>query len=132
MMAPLRVIRVELLAGLADLLDHDEHLVLLNDPLDLPLDMSRNDDEPVPLVEDWLVCLRVNLDLLDAPRLCALAVQRHRGADLVEARALLDLPVDLANEFLVPRCASSEIHHAADERRLPLLLAAEPLYKQLL
>jgi hypothetical protein len=92
-MTALRVIGVDLFSRLSDLLDDNKRSVLLDHAFDLSLDMLGNNDELIRFVEDWFVGARVNLDLLETTILSALAVQRHRRADLVEGRALLDLPV---------------------------------------
>jgi hypothetical protein len=114
-MAALWVIRVDLLARLADLFDNNEILVLLNDLLDLRLDMSGNDDEPISLIENRLVGLRVNVDLLEAPWLRTLAMQRHRGSNVMESCTLLDLAVHIANKLLVPCCTLIEVHRVGDK-----------------
>jgi hypothetical protein len=60
----LRVISVDLFTCLADLLNHHEAVVLLDDPFDLRLNVIRNDHKPVSLGQDRLVDPRAQLDLL--------------------------------------------------------------------
>jgi hypothetical protein len=51
----LRVILVDLLASFTDLLDDQGVLVLLDDALDLRSQVTRHDDEPVPIRQNPLV-----------------------------------------------------------------------------
>ena len=106
----LRVIPVDLVSGLANLLDDDKVVVLLDDSFDLRLHMLGYDDESVALGEDRLVDVRRQIDLLEAYGLGALTVEGHLRADAVKVGALLDLAVDVANDLFVPRCSPGEVH----------------------
>jgi hypothetical protein len=109
-MTSLRVIPVELFTRLTNLLDHDEIAVLLNDPLDLWLHMSWNDDEPVSLREDLLVDGRRQLDLLQAWPVRALAMERHRVGDPMKLGPFLDPTVHVTKNLLVPCSSPCEVH----------------------
>jgi hypothetical protein len=60
----LRVIPVDLLSRLTDLLDHDKRRVRLNYSLNTPYDVIRYHQEAVTLNKDRLVGLRLQVDLL--------------------------------------------------------------------
>jgi hypothetical protein len=110
----LRVVAVDLIARLTDLLHHDELLVRLDYPLDARYDAIRYHQEAVSLGKDRLVDPRVQVDLLQTRRLCALAVKRHHRANTVKLRALLYPAVDVPDELFVPRGAPSEVHVRAN------------------
>jgi hypothetical protein len=104
------VIKVDLVARLTNLFDHDKAVLLLDDPLDLRLHVLWDDDEPVSLGEDRLVHARRQIDLLKTNGLGALTVERHLRADAVKLRTLLDLPVHVPDDLFVPRCSPGEVH----------------------
>ena len=86
-MALLRVVAVDLLARLADLLDDHELGAALDDPLDIGILVSGYDDESVALGDDPLVLRRRDLDLAEAHAAAAFAMKRlpSRGTVLLGA-----------------------------------------------
>src|SRR5579884_4406349 len=109
-MVPLRVVPVDLLSRLADLLDDDEAPLVVDDALDRRLLVPREDDEVVALPHDGLVAGGRQLDRLQAGGPAALAMERQRSGDVVPFRARLDPLVHLAEHLLVSRSTLSEVH----------------------
>ena len=109
-MALLGVVTVELLAGLADLLDDQVRLMALGDALDRCFLVSRHDDEAVALRHDTLVVRGVERDRLETRCAPALAVVLRRPRHAVHLDALLDSGVHVSKDFLVPGCPLCEVH----------------------
>src|SRR2546423_5398896 len=106
----LRVIAIDLVACLTDLL-HDKKLRLaLQDSFDLGFFVSWDHDEPVALAHDRLVPARWNLDRFNAGRAAALAVEGQPARYGVLLGALLDPPIDIAEDLLVASGSFSEVH----------------------
>jgi hypothetical protein len=117
------VVVVYLLASLADLLDNEEVAFGLDDPLDLWLFMSRDDDEVVALLNDGRVAGRRDLDGLDTGAGAALAVEGQGIGDVVLLCTLFDPFVDVAEDLFVACRSFSEVH-CRDP--LSLRLVAQP------
>src|SRR5215212_5570934 len=119
-MALLRVVPVDLLARLADLLDDQELGAALDDPLDLGHLVSGDDDEPVALGDDPLVLRRRELDLSEAHAAAAFAMKGLPPGGAVLLGAILDPLVDPPEDLLVARSPLGEVHatlRLARERR---------------
>jgi len=104
------MIAVDLLTGLAGLLDDEVSGVRLDDALDRSDLVSWEHDEVVALVGDPVVGGGGERDRLEAARAAAFTVERGRTGDAVQMRALVDLLVDPAEDLLVTRCPRGEVH----------------------
>jgi hypothetical protein len=109
-MVSLGMVAVYLLSRLPNLFDDEEAAFGLDNPFDLRLLMSGEDDEVVALLHNGRVAAGRNLDRLDAATSAALAVKWQGCRDLVLLGALLDPLVYLAEDLLVSRCSFSEVH----------------------
>lgn len=110
MMVLLRVVLVDLLAGLAGLLDDKEVVFALDDSLDTRVFMSGEDDEVVALLDDRLVAGGRKLDRLETGSATALAVERQGGGYAMLLSAVLDPLIHVAEDFFVARRSFSEVH----------------------
>jgi hypothetical protein len=108
--ALLRVVLVERLAGLADLLDHAVGLVLFDEPLHPGVVVAGDDHEAVATLDDLAVFVGAELDRLEAGLAVALAVKAHRRSDPMQLASPFDLFVDTSEHLLVAGCSLCEIH----------------------
>lgn len=109
-MALLGVIAIDLLAGFADLLDHDVHALALDDTLDPRVFVSRNEQKPVALPSHTVVHRGRNLDRSETRRAPAFAVKRQRRLYPVLLCAVLDALVDTAKDLFVTSGAICKLH----------------------
>jgi hypothetical protein len=118
-MVSLGVIAVYLFPGLTDLLDNEELRFGFDDPFDLRLFVSRDDNEAVTLAHDS--CIACGWDTIvskqeDRPH----SPWRQWRGDCMLLRASLNPLIHTAKDLLVSRSPFSEVH-----RRGPPLQLAE-------
>lgn len=109
-MVCLRVVAVYLLTRFADLLDYEEVGVGLDDPFDLRLLVSGDDDEVVALLNDCCVAAWSNLDRLETSSRSALTVKRQETGNGMLLGPFLNPLVHIAEDLLVARGSFSEVH----------------------
>jgi len=105
-----RVLPVECLPRLPDLLHHPVAVPLLQHALDPWICMIRSDDEVVATLEQLPVIAGPQLDHLEAAAAVALAVEPLRRLDPVQLGTRLDPFVDAPKDLLVPGSPRGEVH----------------------
>jgi hypothetical protein len=112
------MIAVDLLAGLALLLDDDISIVRRDDRLDVGSFVPRLDDEPETMPRNPVVLVRRQFNGCAARSVCALAVERHAALDTESLSSSFDEVVHVAEHLLVLGRALGDVCHGSDSCRL--------------
>jgi hypothetical protein len=109
-MAPLRVVLLELLTRLPDLLDHEVVRVPLDNLFHDVVFVARDDDETETLLDNTFVIAACDRELLDTRGVGALTVEWQPPFDVMLLSAFVDALVHGPEDLFVSRSGLRELH----------------------